>query len=1050
MDVIEVSWTGGGAVGNLVPPVLARLIQASIQLRLVVLGLLVALLVGGGLAARALPIDALPDISTIQVSVLTEAPGMSALEVERSVTFPMENALNGVPGMEELRSVSRADLSAITVVFRDGTDPWFARQLVFERMLQAKGDLPASVPTPQIGPLSTGLGEIYQFVVRSPVHSRKQLRTLLDWEIVPKLRGVPGVIEVNTQGGELKQYQVVVQPDRLAAYGLTIRALSEALKAASAMVSGGYVDRGAESFTLRAVGTFTGIEDIESVVLKVAPDGTPVLVKHVAQVRDGAALRHGVVTYQGEDEAVAGIIMMLLGSNSRDVIYAVKDKVAAIQRELPPGVEIEAVYDRAEFVERTLETVLTNIVEGAIVVFLVLILLLGSVRGALVCVLGIPASMAIALFGMHAAGVAGDLMSLGAIDFGFLVDGPIVVLEVLIASFVGQKLSRGERAQVYTEAIGRVIRPVAFAVAIIMLVYIPLLSLEGVEGRLFKPMATTMAFALLGALIYSVVFLPALLALFVPPVKAGSGRWLVAIARGYARLIPWALRWRWALLGGGAAALLAAGAVFGGKGADFVPRIDEGDMVVSLRRPPSINLEEAKRLDLEVQRILLGFPEVERTLAFTGRAEVAIDPAGKDKTDIVAALAPKEGWTTAHDLDALSVKIKDAIESQVPSTFVSISQPIEDRNNEIISGSRADIQILVTGPDLLELKKIADAIAAAVRPVEGTGDLRVEQVLGMPELTIKPDRARLARYGVRMEDALAAIEAARVGTPIGLVFEGQRRFEARLLVPPRAPRIEALGDLFVETADGHRVPLSEVADIQEAEGPAQIRRQDRVRVVRVEVNLRGRDLVSWVRDAQAAVAAAQVGRPGYAVKWSGQFENFQRASQRLAIVVPICLVLIFGMLLWNFGDVRYAAGVFVLVPFALTGGMVGLIVRDMSFSIPAAVGFIALAGVAVLNGVVLAAEVRHALSEGLPFDEAMQKGCEHTMRAVLTTGAVAALGFMPMALATGAGSEVQRPLATAVVFGIGASTVMTLFLLPATLKLVLRREQRAGGKIAGA
>ena len=1025
---------------------LGALIDISIRLRYLMAGLLAALLVAGAIAAKNLPIDALPDISTIQVTVITEAPGMSALEVERNVTFPMENALNGVPGLDELRSVSRADISSITVVFRDGTDPWFARQLVFERMLQAKGDLPATIQTPILAPLSTGLGEIFQFVVRSPVHTRKQLRTMLEWEIVPRLRGVPGVIEVNSIGGDLKQYQVIVQPDRLAAYGLTIRELSQTLTGSNAIVSGGYIDRTAESFTLRAVGTFTSIEDIGNVVLKVS-DGQPVLVRHVAEVRDGSALRHGVVTFNGEDEAVAGIIMMLLGSNSRDVIYAVKDRVAEVQAELPAGVVIEAVYDRAEFVERTLSTVVKNILEGAAVVFLVLIVLLGSVRGALVCVLGIPASMSVALFGMHWAGVAGDLMSLGAIDFGFLVDGPIVLLEALIAAFAGQQLTTRERAHAYAESLSRVVRPVAFAVAIIMLVYIPLLSLEGVEGRLFKPMATTMAFALFGALVYSVVFLPALLALFVPPAKHGTSGWLRVLTRGYERALPWALTMRWPLLIGAAAALVVFGGIFAGKGADFVPRIDEGDMVVSLRRPPSINLTEAKRLDLEVQKILLGFPEVEGTLAFTGRAEVAIDPAGKDKTDIVVPLKPKEEWTTAHDLDALSVVFKDAIESQVPSTFVSISQPIEDRNNEIISGSRADIQIMVLGPDLLELKRIADSIAAAIRPVEGTGDLRVEQVLGMPELTVKPDRARLARYGVALEDALLAVEAARVGLPIGLVYEGQRRFDARLLVPPREPRPEALGDLFVETVDGHRVPLSEVALIEETEGPAQIRRQDRVRVVRVEVNLRGRDLVSWVGDAMAAVEQNVPLTPPYKVTWSGQFENFQRASQRLAVVVPICLVLIFGMLLWNFRDVRYAAAVFALVPFALIGGLAGLILRDMSFSIPAAVGFIALAGVAVLNGVVLASEVRGALDEGHSFDHALLKGSSHTMRAVLTTGAVAALGFLPMALATGAGSEVQRPLATTVVFGIGASTILTLFLLPALLRLVLRRERRDSEKM---
>jgi heavy metal efflux system protein len=1023
---------------------LGSLIDLSIRLRYMMLVLLALLLAGGVFAAKTLPIDAIPDISGIQVSVLTEAPGLSAVEVERNVTFPMENALNGVPGMTELRSVSRADISAITIIFRDDTDPWFARQLVFERMLQAKNDLPENIPTPQIAPLTTGLGEIFQFVVRSEVHSRKQLRTLLDWEIVPRLRGIPGIVEVNTMGGDLKQYQVVVQPDKLAAYNLTIRELHETLERSSTIVSGGYLDRGAEAFTLRAVGMFGGLEDIGNVVLKTSADGQPVLVKNVAEVRDGAALRHGMITYRGEDEAVTGVVMMLLGSNSRDVIYAVKDRVKEIQASLPPGVVIETIYDRADFVERTLSTVMTNLVEGALVVFIVLIVFLGSVRGALVCVVGIPASMTIALFGMHWANVTGDLMSLGAIDFGFLVDGPIVVLESLLATYIGKQLAPDERAHAYINTIQKVIRPVAFAVAIIMLVYVPLLGLEGVEGRMFRPMATTMAFALLGALVYSVLFLPALLAVFVPPLKKDGARWLQPVSRMYARLVPGALKLRWPLILGAGAALVLSAMAFMAKGANFVPRIDEGDVVVTIRRAPSINLEEAKRLDLIVQQTLLKFPEVITTLAMTGRAEVAIDPVGKDNNDTFVRLRPKKEWTTAHDLDGLSVVFKNALEEAVPSTFFSISQPIEDRTNEMISGSRADVQIMLTGTDLLELKRVSEEIRDVVRTIDGSGDVRVERVLGMPELTVKPDRARLARYGVRMEDALLSIEAARVGMPIGWVYEGQRRFETRLLVPPRAPVPEALGDLLVETVDGHRVPLSEVATVTEAEGPAQIRRENRVRIVRVEVNLRGRDLLSWVTEAQQAVEDKVVLPSGYAVQWSGQFENFERASKRLAVVVPIALALIFGMLLWNFGDVRYAVAVFAVVPFALTGGMVGLILRDMEFSIPAAVGFIALAGVAVLNGVVLATDVRHALDEGHPFNEGLIKGSVHTMRAVLTTGAVAALGFLPMALATGAGSEVQRPLATTVVFGIGASTLMTMFLLPAILKIILRREQREG------
>ena len=1026
---------------------LGQLIKLSIRLRVLMTALLAVLLIGGYFAATRLPIDAIPDVSNIQVSVLTEAPGFSAEEVERAVTFPMENALNGVPRMAELRSVSRAGISAITIVFEDGTDPWFARQQVFERTQQARGDLPDGLPPPMLAPLSTGLGELYQFVVRSDLHSQKQLRTLLDWEIVPRIRGVPGVIEVNTMGGDLKQYQIIAQPDRLAAHEMTIRELTSTLRNASAMVSGGYVNRDAEAYVLRAVGTFQDIEDIQNTVLKVSEDGRPVLVRHVADVNDGAALRRGVITYNGEGEAVTGVIMMLLGSNSREVVYAVKDELDAIGRDLPPGVTIEPIYDRANFVERTLTTVADNLLEGVAVVFVVLIILLGSLRGAIVVVLGIPAAMSIALFGMHAAGITGDLMSLGAIDFGFLVDGPSVILEALLAGFMGRKMANkpGVRAVPYANSMSKVVRPVAFSVAIIMLVYLPLLALEGVEGRMFRPMAMTMAFALFGALVYSILFLPALLVLFVPPLKKDGAAWLNGVARVYRRAVRGAIRLRWLLLIIVTVALVMASLRFAGAGANFIPRITEGDAVVTIRRAPSINWQEARRLDLACERELMRFPEVVSTLAMSGRAEVAIDPVGMDNTDIFVHLTSQDEWETSGDLDGLSEAFKAAIETNVPGTFVSVSQPIEDRTNEMISGSRADVQIMLFGPDLLQLKEKSERIAELVKPIPGTGDVRVERVLGLPELTVKPNRERMARYGVEMRSALDTIETARVGSPLGWVFEGQRRFEVRLHVPPRTNKPEALGDLYVESVNGSTVRLSEISDISENEGPAQIRRSERVRTVRVEVNLRGRDLLSWVQEAQSVVADDIEFPSGYFVKWGGQFENFARASQRLAIVVPAALLVIFVMLQWIFSDVRYAVSVFLVVPFALTGGIAGLIIRGLAFSIPAAVGFIALAGVSVLNGVVLATEVRRAIRPGARFDDALIEGAVHTMRAVLTTGAVAALGFLPMAIATGAGAEVQRPLATVVVFGIGASTLMTMFLLPAILKMFLRAEQRRYG-----
>ncbi|HWB80768.1 MAG TPA: efflux RND transporter permease subunit, partial [Nannocystaceae bacterium] len=624
---------------------LARLVQFAIQRRWLCLVALVVTLAAGAWAAMRLPIDAIPDISPVQVAVLTRAPGYASRDVERVVTIPLENALNGVPGMEELRSVSRGDLSAITIIFRDDVDPWFARQLVLERLWQVAPELPDGTGPPELAPLSNGLGEIYQFVVRSKQHSPRQLRTLLDWEVVPRLRRVPGVIEVNTMGGQLKQYQVVADPAALRAQGIPIGELVDVLRAAAGTASGGYVSRGSEAYTLRVIGQFEGIPDIEKVVVRSPSNGAPILVEHLAEVRLGAALPLGVVT-QGDDGAVTGIVMMLVGSNTRDVIYAVKDRIEEIEAALPGGVEIEAVYDRAAFVERTLGTVMSNLVEGAAVVTLVLVVMLGSVRGAVVIVLGIPSAMAFAIFGMHLFGVSGDLMSLGAIDFGFLVDGPIVMLEAVLAAHTGRRLAPEIRRRDYGESLAGVMRPVVFAVAIILLVYLPLLGLEGVEGKMFRPMAITMACALFGALVYSIVFLPALLVLFVPPPARDGARWLDRVARPYVRALPVALRLGGRLLAVCGLVVLGALALMAGNGADFVPRIDEGDAVVAIRRAPSIDLHAAQSLDALAQAKLREFPEVLTTLAMTGRAEVATDPVGMESTDILVHLRPREEWTT--------------------------------------------------------------------------------------------------------------------------------------------------------------------------------------------------------------------------------------------------------------------------------------------------------------------------------------------------------------------------------------------------------------------
>jgi cobalt-zinc-cadmium resistance protein CzcA len=1018
---------------------LSQLVELSVRFRGGVLGGLVVLLLIGTYATTQLPVDALPDVSTVQVTIMTEAPGLSPIEVERMVTQPVELALNGLPRLVELRSVSRPGLSSVTVVFDDAMDVWFARQMVGERLREVVADLPGFVPPPQLAPVSTGLGEIYVFVVRSETgdHSAMQLRTMLDWDIIPRIRSVPGVIEVNPFGGQLKQYHVSTSPARLEAFGVTLSQLEEALARASSSVGGGYVERSGENVLVRGKGLLLGEDDIGNVVVRGGENR--VLVKQLADIVIGSALRYGVTTRDGEGEVVTGTVMMLLGANSRVVTNEVKRRVAEIQASLPPGVVLETVYDRSDFVGRTLATVGKNLVEGALVVLLVLTLLLGTLRGAVAVVLGIPASMTFAVLGMHAFGITGDLMSLGAIDFGFLVDGPIVVLEAVVATLAGREYARRQQyLGALSQAAMPVARPVAFSVAIIMLVYVPLLALQGVEGKMFRPMAATMACALFGALVYSVLFFPGVLAMLMPPPKSEGPRWLGRLRERYQALLPKALAARTPMLVGLSVALVLSMGALLGRGADFVPRIDEGDAVLTIRRAPSISLTEAGRLDLEVEKVVRRFPEAKTALAFTGRAELAFDPVGNDNTDMLVHLAPKETWTTARDLDGLSEAFKSAVEREVSGTFVSVSQPIEDRTNELISGSRADVAIQVYGPDLDTLVEKSNAVGDVVRGIAGTGDVRIERLLGMPDVTFTPDRERLARYGVKLDDVFRTLQAARVGGRVGVIYEGPRRFEVRLLAPPQENTRDALGDLLVETSDAQLVKLSELGRLEDTEGPATVRRENFERTVRVEVNLRGRDLASWVEEAKATVARDVPLPSGYSITWGGQFENLERAQKRLALVVPLALAIIMGMLVLTFGSVRMAAVVFSLVPLALIGGAVGLLVRGMNFSLPAVVGFIALAGVAVLNGVVMATEVQRELLHGRPLEEAVVHGAAHTLRAVLTTALVAALGFLPMALNTGAGSEVQQPLATVVVFGIIGATGLMLLVFPGILMLALK------------
>jgi cobalt-zinc-cadmium resistance protein CzcA len=1042
------------------PGFLPRIVRLSVQRRGIVL-LVWAVIAAAALASiKQLSIDAVPDVTNVQVSVLTAAPGLSPAEVEQYITYPVETAMNGLPDVTEIRSISRTAVSAVTVIFKDSVDVWFARQLVSERMKLAEAEIPAGYGRLELAPVSTGLGEIYEFYLESTdgQHSPMELRTLLDWVVAYRLRSVPGVIEVNAMGGESKQYQVIIQPKRLAEYRITLATIYETLRRNNANIGGGYIEKGGESYVIRGEAQYRDLDDIGSTVVATDADGTPVLLKQLATLKLGPALRFGVVTKHGKGEIVAGTVMMLIGQNSREVVKSVKLKLAEIQKDLPAGVKLSPYYDRAEFINRMLKTVFINLTEGAALVVLVLFLTLGSLRGSVIAALAIPLAMGVAVLGMVRLGVVGNLMSLGAIDFGLLVDGAIVMLEAAMAAVVVARRQQPTLpvVEVVESSMAQSARAVTFSVAIIMLVYLPLMALEGVEGRMFKPMALTVALALFGALLFTLTAFPALSAYLLkgpsgaesqPAADHGHGGLWDRLQSGYGRLLQrftarpgWVLGVSGGLLG---VALLLATTL----GAEFVPRLDEGELSLDIKRLPSISISEAQRLGVQVEQVLARFPEVKSIVSRTGRAEVATDPVGPDEAEVMVKLTEKNTWRTAHDLDGLGEKIKEAIEAEVPATFISVSQPIEDRINQLLSGSRADVVVKVFGPDLLVSKGIADRVGALMRTVPGTGDLRVQRVLGLPLLNVKVDRKRLARYGMPADEVLDLVEASRVGRSVGKVFEGARRFDLTLLLPPTQLTPESFGDLLVGTHTGHLVPLAQVADIRESEGPAVINREALERRVMVEANIRGRDLVSYVNEAQRRVAEEVKPPPGYHLVWGGQFENFTRAQNRLLLVLPMALAIIFTMLFLMFGNARYALAVFACVPLGLVGGLLALKLRGLPFSIPAAVGFIALCGVAVLNGVVLASELKRRLQEGQPLAAALADSAQGGLRPIVTTALVAAIGFLPMALSTRAGAEVQRPLATVVIGGIVSSTLLMLAVLPVVLQRLLRSQEGAPGTV---
>ncbi|HQU81708.1 MAG TPA: CusA/CzcA family heavy metal efflux RND transporter, partial [Pyrinomonadaceae bacterium] len=983
-----------------------------------------------------LPIDAVPDVTNVQVQVLTAAPSLAPLEIERQVTFPVETAMSGLPDVEEIRSVSKFGLSAVTIVFNESVNTYFARQLVLERLAQAREQIPENIGSPEMGPISTGLGEIYQYelVSKDGSYDAKALRTVQDWNVRRQLLGVPGATEVNSFGGYEKQYQVRLSPEKLQSYKLSLRDIYEAVSRNNANVGGAYIEKGAEQYLLRGIGLVEKAEDVANIVVKTGAEGVPVYVRDVGEVVEGSTVRQGAVTADGKGEIVAGIVLMLKGANSRTVVNSVKERVEQVKKSLPQGVELVPFYDRTELIDRAIATVEKNLIEGAILVIVVLMLLLGNWRGALLVATIIPLSMLFAAILMRVFNVSGNLMSLGALDFGLIVDGAVVMVENTIRrrAEAQEHKSHEPPERTILEACLEVARPVVFAVAIIAIVYLPILSLRGIEGKMFVPMALTVIFALLGSLILSLTYVPAMMTFILRGKVSEKESFLIRWAKKlYIPAFAFVGRYRAQALAIAVALVFISGAIFPYLGSEFIPRLDEGDLALQVQRLPSISLEESIKTATEVEKVLMEFPEVKTVISKTGRAEVATDPMSVDFSDLYVALKPHDEWKTTKDKTELIEKMSKALEERVPSVIVSFSQPIELRVAELISGVRSDVAIKLYGDDLDVLKEKGDEIVRAVQSVQGAEDVKAEATSGLPQLQIKPDRAAIARYGLNVEDVNDMVEAVVAGKEAGQVYEGEQRFNLVIRLNEESGKnVDTIKNLLLTAPNGSRVPLSQVADIKLVEGAAQISREDTRRRIGVELNVRGRDIGSFVTEAQAKIEKEVNLPPGYYLKWGGTFENLQRASERLLIVVPIALFLIFVLLYTTFNSIKQALLIYTGIPFAIVGGIVALALRGMPFSISAGVGFIALFGVAVLNGVVMVSFINQLRDEGKSVLDAVREGAETRLRPVLMTALVASLGFIPMAIATSAGAEVQRPLATVVIGGLITSTLLTLLILP--------------------
>lgn len=1036
-----------------------KLIQYSIARRWLVMFFVLIISALGVWNYQNLPIDAVPDITNVQVQINTEAPGYSPLEVEQRITYLVEIAITGLPYVESTRSLSRYALSQVTVVFEKGTDIYFARNLINERLQQAKSDMPSGID-PVMGPVATGLGEIFHYAVHADIDARQDngekydstaLRTLQDWVIRPQLRLVPGVTEINTIGGFEKEFHITPDPTRLLAFELTFDDIVDAVEKNNANVGAGYIEKNGEQYLIRAPGQVADISAIQQIIVA-HKDGIPVTVADVAEVGFGKQLRTGAATRDGE-ETVLGTAVMLLGGNSRSVSEAVSAKLVEINKTLPNGITAEPVYNRTVLVDKTIATVQKNLLEGAVLVVVVLLVMLGNVRAALLTAMVIPISMLMLMTGMVQTKVSANLMSLGALDFGLIVDGSVIIVENCILRLsgrqhhLGRTLKLDERFQTVFAATREVFTPSLISVLVVILVNIPILALSGVEGKMFTPMAMTVIMALLSALVLSLTFVPAAVALLLSGHIEEKDNLIVRQSkRAYTPILDWALKFRIEVLAGAVLFVIAIGGLATKMGTEFIPNLDEGDIAIQALRIPGTSLTQSLDMQFQLERAVLEIPEVKTYFSRVGTAEVASDPMGPNISDGYVMLKDHKDWP---DPDKSKAQLLEEIQEKltlIPGNAFEISQPIQLRFNELISGVRSDLGVKIYGDDLDQLLKSGTEIAAVLNGIEGAEGVKVEQVSGLPILSVEADRPALYRYGLNVSDVQDIVAAATGGEEAGLIFEGDRRFTIVVRVAEQTRNnLRALDRLPIPLPQGGYVPLNEVATLNLAPGPNQISRENGKRRLVVSANVRDRDLGGFVADVQTQIEQQVTLPPGYWLAYGGTFEQLQSATERLSLLMPITLVMIFALLMMTFGSAKDAALVFSGVPLALTGGVIALWLRDIPLSITAGVGFITLCGVSVLTGVMMVSAFRDRLNQGDDIITSIQQGAMLRLRPILMVALVAALGFLPMALNTSTGAEVQRPLATVVIGGIISSTLLTLLVLPGLYRMAYRKPKNLAG-----